>query len=199
MEPRPHVYTSLLSRYTSPGRHYHDINHIENSLKELDRVRNLTEDPGMIELAIWFHDAVYDPERDDNEEKSAEYAQKTLSEIGLPWERLRRVSEMIKATNHRHDVEHKDTELLLDIDLSILGKPEKNYTDYTEKIRREYSHLPMKKYAINRINFLEQMLDLKSIYHTSYFRKKYEQAARRNLRQEIETLKRSLDLYSEPA
>ncbi|MBD3204753.1 hypothetical protein GF319_00240 [Candidatus Bathyarchaeota archaeon] len=162
-------------------------------------MRNLAIDPRLIELAIWFHDAVYDPERDDNEDKSAEYAEKTLLEIGLPGGQARKVSKMIKATKHREEARDKDTQLLLDIDLSILGQPAEQYRDYTKKIRREYSHLSTKEYARKRIRFLQGMLERRDIYHTSYFKKKYEQTARRNLRQEIETLKRSLDLYSDPA
>jgi predicted metal-dependent HD superfamily phosphohydrolase len=188
MEPRPRVYASLLRKYTSPRRYYHDIVHIENSLVELDKVKELAEDPRKIELAIWFHDAVYDPERRDNEEKNAEYAEDTLRESGLPEEQVRSVANMIKATSHRYNVEDGDTGLMLDIDLFILGKPGNMYGDYTEKIRKEYSHLPMEEYARNRMRFLRGLLERESIYHSRYFRERYEETARGNIRREMEQL-----------
>ena len=189
VEPRPHVYASLLEKYTSSSRHYHDLNHIENCLMELDRVKKSAKDPRLIELAIWFHDAVYDPERTDNEERSAEYAVNTLGELGLPEEPLKKVRDMIRATSHREKALGLDTRLLLDIDLSILGKPEKQYRHYMENIRKEYAYIPLEEYARHRIRFLRGLLERRSIYHTRSFRERYEESARRNMRHEIESLK----------
>src|SRR6185436_9293929 len=71
-------YEKLTAAYAEPQRHYHNQQHIAECLAEFDRARHLTQQPVELELALWFHDAVYEPKASDNEEQSAALAQHCL-------------------------------------------------------------------------------------------------------------------------
>jgi predicted metal-dependent HD superfamily phosphohydrolase len=189
VEPQPIVYASLLEKYTEPSRFYHNISHIGECLEELDKARAILRSERLTELCIWFHEVVYDPRRDDNEEQSAKYAAQTLQWLSL-YEHIDVVKTMIESTKHKGEAEDQDTRALLDVDLSILGKPQEKYLSYSKAIRKEYSHLPDEEYARKRKETLRRFLKRENIYHTEYFRAKYEKKARENLRKEISDLKK---------
>jgi predicted metal-dependent HD superfamily phosphohydrolase len=68
----PHdVLSELMHAYSSPDRYYHNFTHIQDCLSVFDQTSSLAAHPEEVELAIWFHDAVYDTKRNDNEQKSA--------------------------------------------------------------------------------------------------------------------------------
>lgn len=94
----------------------------------------------------------------------------------------------IEATKEHKLSNDNDTNLLLDIDLSILGKSTAEYRKYCDNIRKEYLMYPDFMYNKGRKKVLKSLLELDSIYKTDFFKQKYENQAKENLRQEISQL-----------
>ena len=185
--------TELADAYTAPGRHYHDLRHIEALLGLADSCAGEIADFDAVEAAIWFHDAVYDTRREDNEERSAALAEERLEGMASE-ERIGRIAAMIRATaghgmpdfadaGSRHDCA-----LFLDMDLSILGSPEADFDTYEEAVRREYDWVPEPQWRQGRRAVLAGFLVRPSIYATARFQASHEAAARRNLARAIARL-----------
>jgi predicted metal-dependent HD superfamily phosphohydrolase len=201
-------WTALLenlgARYREPWRHYHDLHHVADCLAWVDVLGGPGNDRPVLELAVWFHDAVYDPRRRDNEARSAALAREQLGELGIPARTLDRVATLIACTaghvapdaapDAAADAD-ADADVLLDADLSILGAAPAAYDAYAAAIRREYAHVPAEAYRSGRLAVLERFLDRSWIYRTHDFRKSREAAARRNITREREHL-RATDYYS---
>ena len=133
------VFEQLLARYAEPWRAYHTLQHVHACLHHMDGAHHLSQRPAEIELALWFHDAIYDTHRSDNEELSARWAHNHTLEQGLSADTAVRVRDLILVT--KHDVLPGDTEaaLMVDIDLAILGQPAPQFDLYETQIRQEYS------------------------------------------------------------
>lgn len=186
------VYRELVARYCESHRAYHNLAHVEHALDELDEVRDLAKDPDAVELALWFHDLVYDIGAGNNEEESARLARKAVVEFGLTEGLADRVSGLILATRHNATPLDSDAQLVVDIDLSILGQPPGRFDAYEEEIRSEYAPVIEERGAAGfnagRARILRRFLTRPAIYSTDYFRRKYEESARANLRRSIERL-----------
>ncbi len=182
------IHEGLTGNYSEPHRHYHNLDHIAACLDEFTEVEHLIQHPFNVWLSIWFHDVVYDPKAHDNEERSVDYAKNALREItseGL----IEIVSLLILATRHdRHAIDH-DAKFIQDIDLAILGGERDRFDEYEEGIRREYAWVPENRFRKGRADILNGFLERESIYQTDYFREKYEEMARANLRLSITRLK----------
>jgi predicted metal-dependent HD superfamily phosphohydrolase len=186
--PAP-FFAELEACYSEPHRAYHNLAHVMDCLEEFESVKNLAHDPTAVEMAIWYHDAVYDPRAKDNEEQSAELAAKVGSEIGLPSLLNQRVNNLILATK-KHDVAlDRDAAVMVDVDLSILGREACWFDEYENQIRKEYSWVPREQFVAGRSAILESFLARPFIYATEDFRKKYEQPARENLKRSIHKLR----------
>lgn len=172
----------LLRRYGEPHRSYHNLFHIEWLFSALEP--HPIAEQAALELAVWFHDAVYDTTRDTNEEESAELARRTLEPFDP--ELAHRVSDMVLATKTHHS-DDPATQLLLDADLSILGAESAVYQRYSRAIRQEYAWLPPEAYRAGRLRVLRSFLSRPRIYVTQAFGG-LEEAARANLRGEVEWL-----------
>jgi predicted metal-dependent HD superfamily phosphohydrolase len=144
-----------------------------------------------VELALWFHDAVYDPKAGDNEEQSAAMASNCL-EAG-PSRLAATVSDLVMATKSHSTEAGPDAALMVDVDLSILGKGEQRFAEYEAQIREEYRSVPTLIFNFKRAEILERFLARSRIYATDFFATKYEQQARRNLEGSIRQLKRIWD------
>jgi predicted metal-dependent HD superfamily phosphohydrolase len=182
-------YAALLSAYSEKHRHYHTVEHIDHCLHELDREIALATEPAEVELAIWFHDVVYNPHRSDNEEKSAELACGLLQRHRVDSERVARVHAHIMATRHEAPVTMPDSQLVVDIDLSILGASEEAYARFEENVRKEYCWVPSIIFRRKRAEILQSFLDRAAIYSTEPFRTRYEAQARRNLEYAIAAMR----------
>ena len=182
------IREKLFFLHREPGRHYHNLRHVEECLMELDAESTGGLDRDEIALALWFHDAVYDPKVSDNEAASARLASESLTALELPGATIERVRRLILATDHRRMPETDAEKRIADIDLSILGSSEVHYNRYASAIRGEYRHVPEVTYRIGRRKVLRNFLDRPSIYHTHDFRARFENTARRNLRAELERL-----------
>lgn len=182
------VATDLITRWSEPHRHYHALDHLETCLAQLDAHRTLADEPNIIELALWFHDAVYDPRASDNEARSARLAADTLRAAGLPESAISKVERLILATRAHEADGDPDTALLLDIDLSILGASPDAYQTYAAAIRREYAWVPEPDYRAKRAAILSRFLQRPRSFLTEPFFTRHEALARANLAREIQTL-----------
>ncbi len=175
--------------YAEPHRAYHNLAHIEECLNELDRAAHLARDRFALALALWFHDVIYDPHRADNEEQSAALMMKIGAEAGIHQKTLEAAHELILVTKTHSGSGHSDIPLIVDIDLSILGKPAERFDEYESQIRQEYSWVPPQVFAVKRAEILEKFLARKTIYQTDLFRNNYEAQARKNLNRSIAHLR----------
>jgi predicted metal-dependent HD superfamily phosphohydrolase len=182
------VYDRLVEAYSDSTRHYHNLEHLSEMFRVASRLQDTATDGPAIQLAIWFHDAVYDPRAKDNEARSAAWARETLIGFGLPDETIRRVEAMILATAKHLPSEDADTRVLLDADLAILGAEPKRYDRYAVDIRREYAWVEDEAYRAGRSTVLQAFLSREAIYQTTRMREMGEVPARENLRRELASL-----------
>jgi len=179
----------LVAMYAEAHRHYHNLRHIEECWREFDSVRHLAREPAAVELAIWFHDAVYDSHAAENEERSAELAKDWLSRGGATSSLVDAVVRLVLATK-KHDASlHVDAAILVDVDLSILGQAPERYWEYEAQIRREYEWVPAAVFAEKRGEILEGFLARERIYETEECFRRWEGAARANLRAAVGRLR----------
>ena len=181
------LFGVLSAAYSEPGRYYHTQKHIDECLAHFGPVRGLAEHPCEVDIAIWFHDAVYDTHRDDNEEMSAAWAKVFLDGKGADEDVVQRIVEMILATRAHGDAQG-DTALVVDVDLGILGAPIDAFETYDAAIGREYAWVPQAQYREGRARVLQAFLDRPHIYHTQWFRDRYEAQARDNLLRKLAEL-----------
>ncbi len=181
-------FEKLSKAYSERHRFYHTASHIEAMLGHLDMVAALSSYPHELELAIWFHDAIYKPFSSTNEMDSARWVKELLLESHYPQEGVDRVHQLVMATAHGGKVSDADEALIVDIDLSILGAPSEVYDDYERNIRKEYRLVPWAICRKKRKTLLDAFLQKEAIFHLDDFRAKYEMVARENLRRAIEGL-----------
>lgn len=185
---RMELHADLRKRYSEPHRAYHTLHHISECLELLQQVQGLAESSASIELAIWFHDAIYDPRKSDNELRSAEWAKRELKRAGAPAALQDRIVSMIMVTCHDAEPQTPDEELLSDIDLSILGAGMKRFDDYERQVRQEYQHVPKQQFRAGRRKILSGFLEREQIYFTEWFRTRREAPARANLQRSLTRL-----------
>jgi predicted metal-dependent HD superfamily phosphohydrolase len=175
----------LITRYSEPHRHYHTMQHLNECFGKLEELRPLAHKSAEIELALWFHDAIYDTRRKDNEEKSAQWAQSSVLAAGLPALVGHRVYELVMVTRHNAVPADVDQQILVDVDLSILGAGPDRFDEYEQQIRQEYSWVPGLIFRRERRKILEDFLKRETIFQTKRFVDAYEMQARANLRRSI--------------
>lgn len=174
-------YEALYAAYSEKHRFYHTVKHIEAMLRHYDVVKDLAERPAEVELAIWFHDAIYKPFSKSNELDSAEWAKEFSLSNGYDLEGAERVHSLIMATLHNGAVQDKDQQLIVDIDLTILGASPEVYDEFERNVRKEYKMVPTFIYRKKRKELLKSFLNNTSIYSLDYFKEKYENVARHNM------------------
>ncbi|MDI6721459.1 MAG: N-methyl-D-aspartate receptor NMDAR2C subunit [Candidatus Aenigmarchaeota archaeon] len=179
------VYCRIADMYSEPHRAYHNLRHIEQCLGEFDHACRLAKYPNIVETAIWFHDAVYDPRSDDNEEQSAALSQYVLTVAGISKPFRQKASQLILATKHDIISEETDAKIIIDIDLAIFGKADEEFDMYEAAIRDEYIWVPDDEFATGRSEIIHKFLSRESIYSTDLFREKYEKQARINLERSL--------------
>ena len=182
------AFDELVARYGEPHRVYHTAEHIRDCLHQLDDAS--LEPTDAVEAAIWYHDAVYDSHREDNEARSADLAERHLAPAGVPGTLTKEIRRLILTTRHDEDPTDPSAELVCDVDLSILGRPPEQFEEFERRIRAEYAWVSEAHYRQVRSEILSGFLARANLYHTMHFRNRYEQSARRNLRKAIATLNR---------
>jgi predicted metal-dependent HD superfamily phosphohydrolase len=179
------IFHALIARYAEPHRAYHTLDHIRECLRQLDLARHLLSRAGEAELAVWFHDAVYDPTRNDNEARSAEWAKKVMGERQVAGPAIQRIGELIRMTTHHNNHLTGDAALVCDADLAILGAEQPRFDAYNSAIRLEYAWVPEPAYQQGRGAVLAAFLSRPRIYHSQFFYERLEQKARANLRHAV--------------
>ncbi|HEY6882190.1 MAG TPA: hypothetical protein VI299_29370 [Polyangiales bacterium] len=172
--------------WSEPHRHYHNREHLEECLGWLEAARAFAARPHELAVALYFHDAVYDPARTDNEAASAQLFAELAHTAGIGEDVVTRIRALISSTA-RHDGEHGDTALLSDIDLSILGAAPARYARFERDIRREYARYDDEHYRRGRAAVLSLFLSRFAIYKTPFFAR-LEAQARDNLAHALRAL-----------
>ena len=177
------LFAELRAAYGEPHRHYHTLNHVDACLGWLDWSVGLAEHVCEVELALWFHDAVYEIGARDSEARSAKLADRRLQARGVPQASRDRITAHILATKDHH-AQTPDGRLVVDIDLAILGAPPPIFQAYERAIGREYAHVPGPLFQLARRRVLGEFLRRKAIYSVAKIRAELEVRARGNLRGE---------------
>lgn len=188
--PDPQPYgEQLLERWAEPQRRYHTVDHLADVLARATELTAYAHDPDTVALAVWFHDAVYRPDRSENEERSAQLAERALAEARVGAERVADVARLVRLTvTHDPAPGDADGEVLCDADLAVLAGDPASYAAYAAAVRAEYGFVPDQDFRTGRAAILRQLLDLPHLFHTPYGREQWERTARRNLTTELELL-----------
>jgi predicted metal-dependent HD superfamily phosphohydrolase len=182
------IFEMLAQAYGEPARTYHNVDHLQHCLAQLDHHRAMADRPDEVEAGLWFHDAVYAPGKSDNEERSARLAEAALREGGVGAEVAQRIAQLVLATRHAGPAVGEDARLVCDVDLSILGSPPAAFDEFESRIRQEYRRVPRPLYRRSRAKILKGFLLRPSIYQTGAFRAQYEDQARKNLERAVAAL-----------
>jgi predicted metal-dependent HD superfamily phosphohydrolase len=188
LPPPHHLFEDLLARYGEPHRAYHTAQHLEECRDHYTRAKTLAQDPGAVQLALWFHDAIYDTRSAVNEDESAAWAVRVLSDAGAPGPLQASVRSMILATKHAAAPESADAALTVDIDLSILGASPPRFEEYEAQVRREYAWVPEEVFRGARARILGEFLARPRIYSTDLFHGLLDAQARANLQHSLARL-----------
>ncbi|GAA2239482.1 MULTISPECIES: HD domain-containing protein [Streptomyces] len=187
-DPAPYA-DNLLARWQEPQRRYHTVEHLTAVLDRVDELRKYARDPDVVRLAAWFHDAVYLPDRSENEERSARLAERALAEAGVPEAKTAEVARLVRLTvTHDPADDDPDGQVLCDADLSVLASPPSAYAAYTTAVREEYHFVPSDAFRTGRAAILRQLLELPRLFRTPHGITAWEATARYNLTAELEML-----------
>ena len=182
------VLAALLDRWAEPHRKYHTLQHLRECLALFERERASAEHPGEVAIALWFHDAVYDTSRHDNEARSADWAARVLREAGASEAVAGRVHALVTATCHGEAPVTPDARLVVDIDLAVLGAEPARFDEYERQIRDEYGFVPEALFREKRGEILRGFLERPVLFSTPACARRLDAPARANLARAIAKL-----------
>ncbi|CAN5916757.1 hypothetical protein BH11BAC7_BH11BAC7_27630 [soil metagenome] len=179
------LWSEIEAAYSGKKRHYHTLSHLGNLLNQLTVYKDQINDWDAMLFALFYHDVVYNALKQDNEEKSAELAEKRMNSLRVPADMIERCRKMILATkSHRPNPDY-DTNFFMDADLSVLGEDWDAYSEYCQQVRKEFAIFPDLIYNPGRKKVLTNFLQMERIFKTEAFYEKYEANAKKNLAREI--------------
>ena len=182
------LWTEIEKNYTSKKRQYHTLQHLDNLLTQLTEVKDEIQNWNTVLFTLYYHDIIYNSLKSDNEEKSAELAEKRLKQISVSIDTIELCINQILATKSHLKSTDSDTNYFTDADLSILGQNWETYSLYYKNVRKEYSIYPNLVYNPGRKKVLNHFLSMNRIYKTDFFFNKFETQAKRNLTNELNLL-----------
>ena len=182
------LYGDVLGRYSEPHRHYHTYQHLAECFEKVQDILTLAEHPAEVNVGLWFHDVIYDTQRHDNEERSADWARSAARELGASAESAQRIYDLTMFTRHAAEPVGIDAQVLVDADLSILGAQPARFQEYEAQVRREFGWVPDALFRSNRAKILRALLARPYLYSTARFRELYEAQACRNLQRSLRYL-----------
>lgn len=187
-------FTALQSAYREHHRAYHTLQHLHECLNHLGWVRTEKDyaDLELVEAALWYHDAVYLPKARDNEAKSAQWAYTFFDKSGLSYLKCQHIYDLVMATCHDAKPVERTQQIVVDIDLAILGATPERFAQYERQVRKEYWFVPWSRYRDKRGAVLQNFFSMSSIYSTDLFRSRFERQARVNLKKAIARLKNTV-------
>ena len=177
-------HAMLYDAYSEVQRHYHSIQHIVECLEHFHQIKTHLDDTLSVELAIWFHDVIYNPQAHDNEQQSADYMQRMLENV-LGAEQIAKIYAWVLATKTHAPTADTDLAYLLDIDLAILASDPMRFAEYECQIQQEYAWVEPVLYVQKRQQVLRHFLETQPLYQTPFFQKCYERLAKQNLAQTL--------------
>ncbi|MGW0814324.1 HD domain-containing protein [Streptomyces viridiviolaceus] len=187
-DPAPYA-DNLLARWQEPQRHYHTLTHLTAVLHRVDELEEYADDPDVVRLAAWFHDAVYLPDRSENEERSARLAERALPEAGVSGAKTAEVARLVRLTvGHDPADGDRNGQVLCDADLAVLASSPSAYAAYAAAVRQEYHFVPDDAFRTGRAAVLRQLLDLPRLFRTPHGQREWEATARYNIAGELEML-----------
>jgi predicted metal-dependent HD superfamily phosphohydrolase len=182
------LHQRLVGCWSEKQRHYHTLQHLRECFEYFDSARSEMNKPAEVAIALWFHDAFYDPTRDDNEKRSADWARDAAVEAGVPQATAQRLLQMVMATVDHMPQPDIDMQLLVDIDLSILGADTARFDESDVQVRREFAHVPEADWRVGRRRKLQGFLDRPRLFGTERFHSMLEVRARENIGRSLERL-----------
>lgn len=183
------VYERLSQLYSEPRRYYHGWKHVVRCLKQFDLAAGLMQDPDAVEMALWFHDAVYKPGAPDNEQQSADFFV-GLASGQFPGGWVAKIRDLILWTTHLERPSDSDGCLVVDIDLSSLGSSWRRFLRDSERIRNEFDGVPGHAFHSAQIRVLQSLLAREQVFYSDFFHRHCERRARRNVTRLIARLQR---------
>ncbi|GAB3868636.1 metal-dependent phosphohydrolase [Dactylosporangium cerinum] len=183
------IGADLIVRWSEPHRRYHTLDHLTVMLGVIDEHAEVADDPLAVRLAAWFHDAIYEPNTADNEERSAVLAISVLPGLGVPADRVAEVARLVRLTaGHAVEPGDRNGALLADADLAILAAPPADYARYAAAVREEYAAVPEDAFRAGRAQILGTFLAEPDLFRAVPARAEWTARAHDNLRTEITTL-----------
>ncbi|MES2140211.1 MAG: hypothetical protein V4511_10940 [Bacteroidota bacterium] len=182
------LWTEIEKNYSSKKRHYHTLQHLDNLLAQLTEVKGEIQNWETILFTLYYHDIIYNSLKSDNEEQSAELAEKRMKQISVSNDTIELCKKQILATKSHIKSTDSNTNYFTDPDLSVLGQPWETYSMYYKNVRKEYSIYPDLVYNPGRKKVLNHFLTMDRIFKTDFFYNKFEIQAKQNLQKEIELL-----------
>jgi predicted metal-dependent HD superfamily phosphohydrolase len=180
------IGTDLAARYGEPHRRYHTREHLADVLDLVDELAAYAADPDAVRLAAWFHDAVYDPRRGDNEERSAWLAERMLTDTDVGPQVVAEVARLVRLTvTHAPDPDDGNGRVLCDADLAVLAAEPDRYAAYAAAVREEYAFVPDEHFNRGRADVLRGLLELPALFGTPAARERMEGRARHNIETEL--------------
>ncbi len=153
------TYNLIVRVYCESHRLYHDENHLEKVLEDIEKVRTLAKSWNTLFVAAVFHDFIYSSMSRTNEEDSA----RLCLELTKAWnwsesEKAEITSHIISTKDHLGADRSKDFGILSNADLKVFGLPQKKYEKAVWTIYREFRAVPWIIFRKKRIEFLEKFL-----------------------------------------
>ncbi len=203
---------NALTFYVKNNLVYHNFNHIQDMI-DIAESYDCKLTLGQF-LAILYHDSSYTPGAPDNEENSVKnmyqqinnmYQQINIENMNFYKRNEIDIAKQIILDTKTHIPTIEESELVIDLDLAILGFTRKIFSEYRNAIydeyRKAYSNKSDDEFNIlffeGTISFGEEMLNRDNIYYTELFRNVYEKKATINLLKMVNDSKTKLKKYRE--
>lgn len=183
----------IVDSYDEAGRHYHDRAHLGSVLHHLDWAKeNVTETQGLfdpekqklfdtVELALWYHDVVYNPKAQDNEAQSRNRLLTEARQLGIAEDVAKEAAALVDVTARHMTARGRAENIMVDCDLASLGETPTAFMRNNANIRKEYAHVPAPLFTVGQNKIMGAFLKEKRIYKTEAFYRCYEEQARKNL------------------
>lgn len=134
-----------INRYNEPHRHWHNLEHIKKMIDDA-KSKNILSDELL--LAIIFHDIIYNPKANNNEELSADLFSKYIDN--------EKIKQAILETK-THEPKSKLSKQLCGLDLNILYGNYESFIDFEHKIFKEYDFVDYNVYKVKRLEILSSL------------------------------------------
>lgn len=190
-QPSEAVAAELLARWSEPQRRYHTVDHLRAVLAVVDAHAGAAADPDLVRLALWGHDAIYDPRApgDANEQASAILSARLLHRCSVPAAAVAEVTRLVRLTaGHSVAGGDRNGALMADADLAVLAGDWPSYVAYASAVRAEYAHVPDEAFRAGRSRVLRSLLALPMLYRVPELRAAWEERARANVARELASL-----------